>query len=352
LTSEEVSATKRSEPFVAGRIAGFIEQWENPTTDQFILQMVRGAKIPLVNSDYTSKGYNNNRIPGDQLHYMDAEVQKLLEMGVIEKSYYEDDQVVSPVFLVGKPDGTYRMILDLKKFNESVEHEHFKMENLYTATLMVHNNCYMASADLRHAYYSVPIHTEFRKYLKFTWRGNLYRYTCSPNGLSNCPRYFTKLLKPVYSKLRSQGFLSTSFIDDCFLLGSTFAECKANVTATQDLFQSLGFVVHQDKSILTPCKELKYLGFVINSQDMTVKLTKDKVNKITENCRSALQKSELKIRELAKLIGQLVASFPGVVWGPLYYRELETLKTQALKRNKGNYEASVALTNDAKREIE
>jgi hypothetical protein len=52
------------------------------------------------------------------------------------------------------------------------------------------------------------------------------------------------------------------------------------------------------------------------------------------------------------LIGQLVASFPGVVWGPLYYRELETLKTQALKRNKGNYEASVALTNDAKREIE
>jgi hypothetical protein len=116
-------------------------------------------------SDYTSKGYNNNRIPGDQLHYMDAEVQKLLEMGVIEKSDYEDDQVVSPVCQVDKLDGTYRMILDLKKFNESVEYEHFKMENLYTATFMVHNNCYVASVDLRHAYYSVPIHTEFRKYL-------------------------------------------------------------------------------------------------------------------------------------------------------------------------------------------
>lgn len=340
------------EHFKAGRIAGFIKQWENITTDQFILQLVRGAKIPLVRHDYTGINFHpQNRIPGDKLPFLEAEITKLLEMGVIEKSVFEKDQVISPVFLVDKSDGTFRMILDLKKFNESVEYEHFKMENLYTALLMVQKDCYMASVDLRHAYYSVPIHKDFRKYLKFAWKGQLYEYTCFPNGLSNCPRYFTKLLKPVYSTLRSKGFLSASFIDDCYLQGSTFTECCANVQATLDLFQSLGLVIHQDKSVLTPCKEIKYLGFVINSDNMTVRLTQEKVKKITENCQSVLEQSSIKIRALAQLIGQFVASFPGVLWGPLFYRELERLKTQALKYNRGNYEASVVLSKDAKAEI-
>ena len=114
-------------------------------------------------------------------------------MGVIEKSQDEEDQVISPIFLVPKPDGTYRMILNLKKFNENIPYEHFKMENLQSATEMMTKGCYMASVDLRHAYYSVSVAPEFRKYLKFEWRGQLYSYTCLPNGLSCCPRFFTSL---------------------------------------------------------------------------------------------------------------------------------------------------------------
>ena len=96
------------------------------------------------------------------------------------------------------------------------------MENLSTATQMVTEGCFMASVDLRHAYYSVPVKPPFRKYLKFKWKGRLYQYTCFANGLSNCPRYFTKLLKPVYAHLRSKGYLSTAFIDDCYLQGQTY----------------------------------------------------------------------------------------------------------------------------------
>ena len=107
------------------------------------------------------------------------------------------------------------MILNLKQFNEAVEYQHLKMENLSAATKMMRRGCYMASVDLQHAYYSVPIHPNFRKFLKFKWRGQLYAYTCFPNGLANCPRYFTKLLKPVYAHLRAQGLLSAAFVDDC-----------------------------------------------------------------------------------------------------------------------------------------
>ena len=68
---------------------------------------------------------------------MDTEIEKLLTMGVIEKSMHQRDEIISPVFMVLKPDGSYRLILNLKKFNDSVQYEHFKMDNVTSATQMM-----------------------------------------------------------------------------------------------------------------------------------------------------------------------------------------------------------------------
>ena len=189
----------------------------------------------------------------------------------------------------------------------------------------------MASVDLRHAYYSVPIKAEYRKYLKFKWKKQLYQYTCFPDGLSNCPRYFTKLMKPVYATLRSQGYLSTSFIDDSYLQGNTLEECTENVAKTVELLDSLGFIIHKEKSVLKPCKELRYLGFVLNSEDMTVTLPEERKQKVLLACSELKRKHKITIRELAQVNGQLVATFPAVLWGPLFYRNLDRLKSTALK---------------------
>lgn len=134
----------------------------------------------------------------------------------------------------------------------------------------------MASVDLRHAYYSVPIHPNYRKFLKFKWTGQLYAYICFANGMANCPRYFTKLLKPVYTCLRAQRFPSASFIDDCYLQGQTISECQENINDTVNLFQSLGFTIHDEKSVLEPKKTLKYLSFILNSEQMAVTLSPEK----------------------------------------------------------------------------
>lgn len=315
--------------------------------------MVQGAEIPI--SDYnglSNISVSTNQVQGNQREDMDLEVQKLLHLGVIEKSVHEKEEVISPVFLVKKSDGSFRLILNLKRFNERVAYEHFKMENLAFATQMITKDCYMASVDLRHAYYSVPVKHTFRKYLKFRWKGQLYQYTCLPNGLSNCPRYFTKLLKPVYAHLRSKGYLSAAFIDDCYLQGQTYEECMNSVQETVNIFESLGFVIHEEKAVLTPCKKLKYLGFWLDSESMTISLPDDKKMKIRNMCLDVKQKRKVTIRQLAQLIGQLVAAFSAVLWGPLFYRGLERNKSLALKDNKGNFEALLIISREAEIELD
>ncbi|XP_071136933.1 uncharacterized protein [Mytilus edulis] len=103
------------------------------------------------------------------------------------------------------------------------------MDTFESAIKLVTSKSFMASIDLRHAYYSVPIAEEHQKFLRFYWNGKLFQYTCLPNGISSAPRIFTKLLKPVYSSLRVLGHVNVGYIDDSLLLGETIEECNKNM---------------------------------------------------------------------------------------------------------------------------
>lgn len=109
------------------------------------------------------------------------------------------------------------MILNLKSLNEFVAYQHFKMDNIQTALKLIRPKCFMASVDLKDAYYSVPVALEDRRFLMFEWEGHYYQYTCLPNGLACAPRMFTKILKPIYAHLHSVRHVSMGHIMIIFL---------------------------------------------------------------------------------------------------------------------------------------
>ena len=85
---------------------------------------------------------------------------------------------------------------------------------------------------------------------------------------------------------------------------------------------------------------------------MTIQLTRDKAIGLKLDCEALLNPDKPKlIREVARVIGKIVASFPGVMYGPLYYRYLERDKSQALKKEKGNFDAYMVLSPKAKSEL-
>lgn len=144
-----------------------------------------------------------------------------------------------------------RVILNLKELNKFIAYHHFKMKTFEAALTLVNTNSMMASVDLRHAYYSVIIHEQDRKFLRFIWEGKVYEYTCLPMGIS-APRIFTKIMKPVFAVLHQMGFQSTSYIDDSLLVGDSNDECISTVTETEALLKKLGFIINWKKSVLEP----------------------------------------------------------------------------------------------------
>ena len=117
------------------------------------------------------------------------------------------------------------------------------------------------------------------------------------------------------------------YTDDSYLQGDTIHECQTNITDTCCLFQELGFIIHPVKSVRRSVQTLVFLGFVLNSVNMTVCLPTEKLFRIKERCSRLACSATMSIQELAEVIGLLVSSFPGVLYGPLFYRHLEHDKT-------------------------
>ena len=164
------------------------------------------------------------------------------------RTTYCKKEFISNIFIQPKNNGKYRLILNLAKFNKNTNYRHLKMESLNTAMHLISKNWYFTSVDLCDAYYSVPIASEHRKYLRFTWKQQMYEFTFLPNGLG---KLFTKLMKPI----------SLAYIDDSLLISDTTEHCSKNVNEIIHLLFDLGFAINYETSVLTQTHSIKFLFY-------------------------------------------------------------------------------------------
>ena len=260
--------------FKAGNLTSFLPKWKSITSEREILDMITGTTIDFRYLPVQHRPPAIRKFSDTESQIIETEIKKLLNKGVIVSTDRETDDFISPIFLREKKDGSHRMILNLKALNKSIVYHHFIMDTLGSVIRLIRPNCFMATTDLKDAYYSVPVSEKHQKYLKFHWKGNFYKFTCFPNGLCFCPRKFTKLIKPVHSCLRLQGHILAAYIDDNYTQGDTYTECLTTVLETLKQFVDLGFCAHPEKkSCLIPSQEVTFLAVVLNSITMTVRLT-------------------------------------------------------------------------------
>ena len=135
------------------------------------------------------------------------------------------------------------------------------METLQSVLSLITPRCYLASLDLKDAYYSVPVHPDHTKFLKSIWKNQLHKTLVFPNGLCCGQRKFTKVVKPPIATLRLDGHIIAIYIDDLINVGLTFDGCIKNVITSIKLLNSLRFVVYPDKTIFLPKRNITFLGF-------------------------------------------------------------------------------------------
>ena len=179
-----IQAKEEVSEFQGGRLAQYAREWESMTSDKHILSIVReGLQIEFESMPVQEVIPKPYKFQKERWEKIDSKIKQYIGKNIVEEVQHEEGDFISNIFSVEKPDGDIRVILDLTELNEFVKDRHFKMETIEIVRTMIRKGCYMSSIDWKDAYFSVSIHKDHRKYLRFVWNGRLYQFTCLPNGL-------------------------------------------------------------------------------------------------------------------------------------------------------------------------
>ena len=130
-SSSQCGNTQVNKQFVqAGRLKFRLKEWEEITSNKFILDIVQGYVIEFTSVPIQSSQPKQPKLEKHGEIALNALLEELLQKIVLEKCAHEAGEFISPVILRPKKNGKYRMMLNLKNLNKFISHIHFKMDTL------------------------------------------------------------------------------------------------------------------------------------------------------------------------------------------------------------------------------
>ena len=228
-----------------------------------------GYRVPFMDSPpplaRTPVSFPKYRAGCPRAQALRQEVEAMLAKGALEIARDPGLGFYSRLFLVEKATGGWRPVIDLSHLNDFVQLTSFKMEIVASVVLSVREGDFLASLDLKDAYFQIPIHGSSRKLLRFMSEGTVYQFKALCFGLSTAPQVFTRVFAAVSAWAHSRGIRQLRYLDDWLVLSSSEKKAKQSVRELLSLCHTLGIVINEKKSDLVPSQAAKYLGMTIDT---------------------------------------------------------------------------------------
>ena len=209
-------------------------------------------KIPTT----TDKPVNRKayRLEHSKRMALEAEIQTLLDADVIEHS---TSMYNSPVLLVPKKDGSYRLVVDYRGLNSITQNETYPLPNLTDVFDSLKGNIYFSSLDLRSGYFQCGIQQCDREKTAFSTPTGKFQFKRIAQGLSGAPCTFARLMSLIMA--RKQMKSAWVYLDDILLMNSNFEDHLQNIKDIFKLFEQNNLKLKPEKCYLFQ-EEIVFLG--------------------------------------------------------------------------------------------
>ena len=169
----------------------------------------------------------------------------------------------------------------------------------------------MAKLDLKDAFKHVVVNPQYWHLLGTTWKteqGTLQYYVdlVLPFGLRSSPHLFDQFAKGLEYIMKVKGVNNVEhYLDDFFTCGPPNSQiCYDNLNLMCTTCKETGFQVNPQK-IVQPTTQLEFLGIVIDSDKLQLKISAERLCDIYVELLSWQKRMSCKKRELLSLIGKL-----------------------------------------------
>jgi hypothetical protein len=136
-------------------------------------------------------------------------VQELMDKGVVRKSY---SQYTSPAFVVPKPSGCQRMVVDYRLLNKKFVFDAFPMLCVECALANFDKAINFSVLDLNSVYYQIPLSAKIRKATAFCSPFRLFEFTKLLMGISVGCQVLSRVVGTLFGDLKLK--FVYNFMDD------------------------------------------------------------------------------------------------------------------------------------------
>ena len=124
---------------------------------------------------------------------LDEILKSYIMKNAIERSKIKPS-LISTVKTVPKSSGGFRLVVDLRKLNDSIKKVNISLPTIANLRVALRKGYWMGKLDIMDAFFHVEVNPAFRKYLGFRWGNQYWRFRAMPFGLTTAPAVFTSKL--------------------------------------------------------------------------------------------------------------------------------------------------------------
>jgi transposase InsO family protein len=244
------------------QLSALCEKFPEVLTDKLGLTNVLEYTIRLTD-DKTVRSHPYRFAP-PKMELLRQKVDELLKQGVIEPS---TSSYASPAFLVPKPGGKSRMVIDFRKVNACIEIDSVPLPDLHSAFDWFNKARYFTIFDLNSAYHQIPLAKESRHITAFCVPWNLFQYTRVPMGLAVGAQTLTRLLDMIFHDLKFKFLFN--YLDDLLVYSETWEEHLEHLQEVLKRLRSAGLTVNPDKVHFAK-EEISFLGHLVSAKGVRI----------------------------------------------------------------------------------
>lgn len=229
---------------------------ESPSghTESLYMTIDTGNAMPINQRPY--------RMALSKRQWVDEELQKLLDEGVIEPS---NSPWASPITLAEKGD-TWRLCTDYRRLNSITRKDAYPLPLIQDIFDSLEGAAVFSVLDLRSGFRQIPMHKESIEKTAIATHRGLFQFTRMQFGLANAPANFQRMMNNILSKFI--GVSAMVYIDDIVVFSKNEEDHALHLHQVFKALEEHQLVVKASKCKFA-LREVKLLGYIVSEEGIT-----------------------------------------------------------------------------------
>src|SRR5687767_11300116 len=213
------------------------------------------------------------RYTKEQKEEIGKQIKELLEKGIIRRSC---SPWSSPVVMVKKKNGEWRMCTNFMKVNKVIKKDNYLLSRIDELLGSFEEKKYFSGIDLTSGFFNVEIEEEDKEKTAIITHEGLYEYNRMQFGLCNAPATFQRMMHIALEELLYKETLV--YIDDLIIFSETFEEHLISLEKVLQKLRKAKLKINRDKSNFG-YRKIEFLGHYVGEEGIEVNNEKIEVVK-------------------------------------------------------------------------